>query len=219
MSYDVARSNGRLVGWAALAAAQTLLNIGAVLFVDIPEDRIYRYANAGQALLQFATMLAIVLVIARPGGMREMLALRRPSSWKGAVVFSAAMTVGMLALLTLSPLLQAGEAQRLASDWDPSRTLPFVMNAVVIVLLSPVVEEIAYRGLGFTLLERFGAPWAIALTALSFGVSHGLVALLPISVAFGVGLALLRSRTRSIYPGIVVHIVFNSLGVAGNTLA
>lgn len=51
---------------SALVAARTLLKAGAVLFVHLPEDRIYRYLVAGQALLQLATMLTIVLVLARP---------------------------------------------------------------------------------------------------------------------------------------------------------
>jgi len=45
-----------------------------------------------------------------------------------------------------------------------------------------------------------------------------LIALLPASFVFGAGLAYLRSRSSSVYPGIVLHVVFNALGVAGSTL-
>jgi len=37
----------------ALVAAVTLLNIGTVMFVDVPADRIYRYSTTVLALLQF----------------------------------------------------------------------------------------------------------------------------------------------------------------------
>lgn len=216
---EVPLSNGRLLAWSALIAATTLLNFGSAVFVEVPEDRIYRYQNAVLTLLQFGTLLAVVLVIARPGGLRDVLALRRPSSWKRAAAIGALVAVGSLVVLVmLDPLLGAGEAQRLAAGWDPARASAFAVNAALIIIVGPVVEELTFRGLGFTLLERFGHGWAIALTAASFALSHGLIALLPASAVFGAGLAYLRSRTRSVYPGIVLHVVFNALGVAGSTL-
>ena len=63
---------------------------------------------------------------------------------------------------------------------------------------------------GFTLfLERFGSRAAIAATALLFGLAHGFLIALPIFVAMGLVLAWLRSRTRSVYPGMLVHGPFN----------
>jgi membrane protease YdiL (CAAX protease family) len=47
------------------------------------------------------------------------------------------------------------------------------------------------------------------LTGLAFGVAHGLVEALPLLVAFGIGLAYLRCRVDSVYPGMVVHGLFN----------
>ncbi len=216
---EVALSNGRLLAWSALIAATTLLNFATAVFVEVPEDRIYRYQTAVTTLLQFGTLLAVVLLIARPGGLRDVLALRRPSSWKRAAAIGPLVAVGSLVvLIVLDPLLGAGEAQRLAAGWDPARSSAFAVNAALIILVGPVVEELTFRGLGFTLLVRFGRGWAIALTAASFALSHGLIALLPASAIFGAGLAYLRSRTCSVYPGIVLHVVFNALGVAGSTL-
>jgi len=70
-------------------------------------------------------------------------------------------------------------------------------------------RKLTFRGLGFTLLERFGHGWAIALTGLAFALSHGLLLPLIAIAAFGCGLAYLRSRTRSVYPGIVIHVLVN----------
>ncbi len=212
--------NGALWAWLALVGVQTLLNVGAVLFIDVPADRIYRYSNAVQALLQFGVMLAIVVLIARPGGLRETLALKQPLSWKRAAALGVLVVISILLLLAiLGPLLEAGEAQRLSQPWDPDRVIPFALNVMVIALVAPVVEELTYRGLGFTLLERFGQSWAIVLTAALFAVSHGLIALLPISVAFGLGLGYLRRRTGSVYPGIALHVLLNALTVSATALA
>ncbi len=202
-----------------MVMTQAALNLGVALAVEVPEDRVFRYSNAVQALVQFGAILAVVLAIARPGGLRRMLALRRPSSWKRAAVLGVVVALATLLLLAvLSPLLDAGKAQRLASGWDGDRALPFAANALVIILFGPIVEELTFRGLGFTLLERFGVGSAIVLTAVLFAVSHGLVALLPISAAVGIGLAVLRSRTESVYPAIAVHVSLNALGLFASVL-
>ena len=211
---EFAGTNRALVAWFALVVIQALVNVGSVLFVEVSEDRVYRYSAAATALLQFGVMLAVVLIIARPRGLRETLALRRPVSWKRAAALSGLLTVGMLVLVVaLGPVLDAGEAQKLAPKWDPDRLVPFVVNAMLIAFVGPVVEELTFRGLGFTLLRRYGPGLAIATTGVLFALSHGLLALLPTAAAFGFGLAYLRSRTDSAYPGMLVHVLFNAIGV------
>jgi membrane protease YdiL (CAAX protease family) len=71
-----------------------------------------------------------------------------------------------------------------------------------------------FRGLGYRLLVRFGRAAAIVLVGIAFGLVHGLVAGLPLLVVFGSGLAFLRARTNSVYPGMAVHAVFNGLVLA-----
>jgi membrane protease YdiL (CAAX protease family) len=84
---------------------------------------------------------------------------------------------------------------------------------MLIAFVGPVVEELTFRGLGFTLLRQYGPGLAIATTGVLFALSHGLLALLPTAAAFGFGLAYLRSRTDSVYPGMLVHVLFNVIGV------
>jgi len=211
---EPSKTNRALVAWFALVVIQGLVNVGSVLFVDVPEDRVYRYSTAASTLLQFGVMLAVVLIIARPRGLRETLALRRPVSWKRAAAIGAVVLVGMLVLVIgLGPLLNAGDAQKLAPKWDPDRRVPFTINAMLIAFLGPVVEELTFRGLGFTLLRPYGLGLAIGTTGVLFALSHGLIALLPTAAAFGFGLAYLRSRTDSVYPGMLLHVLFNAIGV------
>jgi len=67
---EPAKANRALVAWLALVVIQALVNLGSVLFVDVPEDRVYRYSTAATTLLQFGVMFAVVLIIARPRGLR-----------------------------------------------------------------------------------------------------------------------------------------------------
>ena len=215
---ETGNSTGALWAWVGLVALQASVNFLVPLLWDAPEDRIYRYSNAALALLQFGAMLAVVVMIARPGGLRNTLAMRYPSSWRLAAGLGALVVVGMMAVLVfLSP--QAGEAQSLAPEWDSNRLLPFAVNAAVIVFVAPVVEEMMYRGLGFTLLQRYGTTTATVVTAAAFAVGHGLIGLLPTAAVLGLGLAYLRSRTASVYPGIVVHVALNAVGVSAVVLS
>jgi membrane protease YdiL (CAAX protease family) len=90
---------------------------------------------------------------------------------------------------------------------------------VLLALVAPVVEELTFRGLGQSLL-RFTGRWpSILLVGLAFGLAHGLVVALLVLVPFGVALAYLRDRTRSVLPGIFVHGLFNGVALAASVLA
>ena len=202
----------RLVGWAILVTALAALSYGAnIASGDTPDDVLYRWSSAIGGVIQYAIILAIVLLIAR-GISPEALGLRRPASWGSAVgwIFAALVSIWIIGAI-LDLFLKAGKEQGLVPDgWDSSRAAPFVANFVVVALVAPVVEELTYRGLGFaTVRDAYGAAAAVVVTALAFGLAHGLVVALPVLSIFGAILALLRLKTESLYPPIILHGVFN----------
>ena len=212
-----ARSNGRLVGWLVFVGILAAVAYGVRLAVDAPADRnvFYKWSTVAGTLVQFGFMLGVVLALAAEGPMRHLLALRPPRSWPAAGGAAAALLVATFAVAAATePILHAGEEQGLTPErWDPSRALPFAANFVVVAGFVPIVEELTFRGLGFSLLERFGRPVAIVGVGVLFGLAHGLLAALPILVAFGTGLAWLRSRSDSVYPCILLHATFNGLSL------
>lgn len=137
-----------LLAWAALVGASTLLIVGVRLVYDVPDDLRYRYSTVVFAVLVSAVQLAIVVMIARRDGLREMLALRPPTSRRHAAVIGVVIIVGTYVLLASVPFLQGNEDQGVGAPWDPSRAFPFVLNAMVLVAVSPVLEELMFRGLG-----------------------------------------------------------------------
>lgn len=213
-SEEAATEKSLLLAWAVLVVASTLFIVGVRLVYDVPDDLRYRYSTVVFAVLVSAAQLGVVLMIARRGGLREMLALQSPTSWRRAAFTGVAITLGTYVLIVSLPFLQGNQDQGVGAPWDPSRALPFVLNAVVLVVVSPVLEELMFRGLGFKLLERLGQGSAIVLTGLAFGVFHGLLVQLPAFAAVGFGLGYLRSRTHSVYPGILTHALINLIGVA-----
>jgi membrane protease YdiL (CAAX protease family) len=208
---------GRLVAWLALVAGlAALAYIGRAEGGDPPEDVLYQYDTAVGSAILYGLVFAVVLLLCRGASASELLALRRPRSWKRAALISLAIFVLMLVLGgILDPFLDAGEEQGLTpEEWESDRAGAFAANAVVVAGMAPIVEELMYRGLGYTLLARFGTTAAILLVGIAFGLGHGLVIALPILTAFGIGLAYLRSRTDSVYPPIVLHSIFNGLSLA-----
>jgi membrane protease YdiL (CAAX protease family) len=208
------RGVGRLTAWASIIGLlATLGYIGRFSGGELPKEPLYRWDEFVGGLIQFLLLLVLMLAVAWGLSKQEAFALRRPSSWRRA--FGIMLVVAVVIVVVsaaLEPVLHPDKEQGLApTRWEPAHAGAFVANFVVVALLAPVVEELTFRGLGFTLLERFGRPAAIVLVGLAFGLAHGLVEGLPLLFLFGAGLAYLRSRTGSVYPGMVVHVLYNGL--------
>ena len=87
------------------------------------------------------------------------------------------------------------------------------MGYFIIALLVPFTEEIVFRGA--ILRAALNSPmknWlAVVLSALLFAVAHGNMAQMPHAFLLGLLLGWMYERTRSILPGLVVHLVNNSV--------
>jgi membrane protease YdiL (CAAX protease family) len=176
------------------------------------EDALYKWSTAVGGLAQFLIVGLIIYGIAGLGRRRELFALRRPTSWRLAAAIGVGIGIAMVVLLSaLSPLLHPGREQGLTPDrWEPAHAGAYVANGLVVCVLAPVVEELTFRGLGYSLLARFGRWTAILLVGLLFALAHGLVEAFPFLAAFGAMLAYLRSRVDSVVPGMIVHGLFNA---------
>jgi membrane protease YdiL (CAAX protease family) len=202
----------KLVGWFTLVGVISAISYaGRFAGGKPPKNALYEYSTAVSELILFAIILAVVFWIARGLPKREAFALRRPPSWGGAITFGFMVLVAIaIANAALDPLLHGGREQGLTpSGWQSSHAAAFAVNLFAFAIVGPIAEELTFRGLGFYLLEPYGQTVAIAVIGITFGLWHGLVEALPVLVVFGTGLAFLRSRTRSIYPGMILHATFN----------
>ena len=112
----------------------------------------------------------------------------------------------------------AAREQAVPQFSDPSRAGWFAANAVAIALFVPIVEESICRGIGFTLLQRWGEAVAIAGSAVAFALAHGAVLDLPWVLVTGLGLGYLRSRTGSLFPCVALHATVNGIAVMASAL-
>jgi membrane protease YdiL (CAAX protease family) len=214
-------SRAKLVAWVAFVSALAALSYYARYAVpegEIDErELLYSYGTAVAAVVQYGLMLGITLLIARGTDLRSTLALRRPRS-VGTVAWQTGLALVLIWIVgaALSPFLPAGEEQGFVPDrWEPDRAGALAANALVVVLVGPAVEELVYRGLGYSALRvHLGTAAAVLLSGVAFAGAHGLVIGFPILLTFGIAVALLRRSSESVYPGMVLHALFNAAALA-----
>ena len=210
-------SRTRLVCWIALIAAVSALEYSARFSSTTPRntrDDVYSYSAFGNGLIFYGLILGVVLAIAFDR--TDLFALRRPA--RRAAQLAAIVLVATYLwelVVVLLPIRSPSNEQGLTpTHWEPSHAGAFAANLVLFCVIAPVIEELTFRGVGQSLL-RFTGRWpSILLVGVAFGLWHGLVQALLILIPFGIGLAYLRDRTRSVIPGMVVHALFNGIALA-----
>lgn len=207
----------RLGLWLLFVGAFAAVNLYGRAEGPPPDDDIvYQYDFALGSIAGYAVLLSLVLALTIGLPRREVLALRRPASWGRSLGLAlAALVVIYIGAVVALALTDAGDEQNLTPEgWDSSRAGAYVLSFLAVVVVAPVTEELLYRGVGLSLLlARAGPPAAVAVTAVLFGLGHGLLLSLAAFIWFGIVIALVRLRTDSIYPAFLVHGTFNAIGM------
>lgn len=98
-------------------------------------------------------------------------------------------------------------------NWSENSLTGLQMNwlgLLSLVLLGPIMEEVFHRGIVTRLLLRKYRPWkAIAVSGLIFAIVHLNPAQFVPTFTSGMFYAWLYYRTRSLWPGIVLHVLNN----------
>lgn len=220
-------SRARLVAWSVLVALLAALNYygrfsGSSAAAHKTQNSVYSYSDFAGGLVVYLIWLGVVLWIANADA--DLLALRRPRSVLLAVryaITAIAAIYAVEALVSLIPLPQSpGKEQGLApTHWEPAHAGAFAANIVLFALVAPIVEELTFRGVGQSLLAFLGRWPSMIAVGVSFGLAHGLIEALLVLVPFGIALAWIRDRTDSVYPGMVVHGLFNGVALAAAVLS
>jgi hypothetical protein len=207
-------SGARLALWSAFILAVGALNFAAREKGGAPDrDVLYQYSTAVGGLILYAIVLVVVLFLVRGLDHREVLALRAPPSLLRATGWVLAGLAAVAVVnAVLSPFLDAGKDQGLVpTGWEPQHAGAFVANFVVVALVAPIVEELTFRGFGVSAFSSFVGPVAVVLwVGIAFGVWHGLVVAFAALAALGAIFAVVRLRTNSVYPTMVMHAIFNA---------
>ena len=91
----------------------------------------------------------------------------------------------------------------------------FLMAFISIVVITPFVEEIIFRGIIYGQLRKINIPLAIFLTSLLFGIVHFQLNVGITVFVMSVIMCLIREKiTKTIWSGIVIHMIKNGIAFA-----
>jgi membrane protease YdiL (CAAX protease family) len=164
--------------------------------------------------ISFLVAFTLVLLLARPPAGIAEFGFRIPNTRYLATGTGLGFTLGV-AVTFLSHLFPS------KPPFDVSRLAPWMIG-LYFILGSPIQEEIIFRGLIQSMLERrwvitfsvFGGSLsgAVAFTAVLFGLIHleAGVAVATGAIILGLVAGELRRRSGSLLPAIIVHAVFNA---------
>jgi len=213
------------MAWAALVAAFGGALFGALVIGVIgsaagssfahPSPAVSISATIVQDLAFIGAALLFASISARP--LPAQFGLRPTRFWPAvgwmAAAFAAfyVFTLVWVAILGVSP-----DDTKLPDELGvKDSTYALLAVAFLVAVVAPMAEEFFFRGFFYGALRNWKGPWpAAVLTGLVFGSIHVGSAeaafLLPLGF-FGFSLCLLRERTGSLYPGIALHCMNNSL--------
>jgi membrane protease YdiL (CAAX protease family) len=205
-----------VLGVIAALIAGILLGIPALL-VDSPGEG--DLSSGANAAVQMATALGFVVVpllLAGRGGVPMPEALRRLGlrgfrpltalKWIGAAI-------GMYLLFAIVYAAVFGEPEQ----EDIAESFGAVpVQILLVVIAASVSEEVCFRGMLFGgLRERMPMAAAALVSGAIFGALHAVTGLsaVPPLIAFDFVMAVLYEKTGSIVPGILLHMLNNSVAL------
>lgn len=94
-----------------------------------------------------------------------------------------------------------------------------VILVILTVVIAPVFEELIFRGVILSNLRRYGDKFAIVSSAIVFGIFHRNFHQFPYTLALGIVLGYITVRANSAKPAMVIHAIYNVLGISSLYLA
>jgi sodium transport system permease protein len=218
-----ATTSGALLCLALMFSASFVLNRLIIAFVGGPVSDLL----AAQAVATVSLFGAFPLVAAWFGRLRPVTGFRIHVPGVGAclaaVLFGVclwpiAYEIGLMLRWLDIASLSKEQLDKVSGMLAEYRAAPIPVVVTVLGILPAVFEELFFRGYLLGALLSATRPWtAIITSALLFGVFHlvtggGLaIERLPVSAFLGIVLGWLCWKSGSVFPGMMLHALHNSL--------
>ena len=92
----------------------------------------------------------------------------------------------------------------------------FVVEILGVAVLVPLVEEFAFRGVVFSALRKYGTGFAIAGSAVIFGIAHMELSSVLFALIAGLAMGWVYARTNNLWLTVMIHALNNGIAVAGS---
>ena len=224
------RSAGNGIGRASLGyvALSLILGIvyGILLEFILPLFNIGGSLYVSETFEWLSTLLIYVVTLLVPFGIYA-LCIKMPL--KVALPFRKAkadltfgglfvgLGIGVLASYATNYLQLGLEAVGIGitmPEYEVPVTVPGIILYVIALTVAPAfIEEIIFRGIVMQSLRRFGDIFALVASALIFGIFHLNLIQMPYAFILGLCIGYLVMRSGSLWVGILIHFVNNSVAV------
>ncbi len=127
------------------------------------------------------------------------------------IILISLVTASMFLVSVLNTYLPLGE--RVLSPIGLNFDTDYLFNPLYIflfVVVSPILEEFAFRGVLLRMLGKYGNRFAMWSTALFYALLHVSIAEMLPAFIMSLFLTKMTLRYRSVQPTIIVHILFNA---------
>ena len=207
-----------VVGFVAAQVTSTVVVV--VLLAATGRDELSTSWLVVPQLFMWASLLGAPLVATSTKGRRSLrddfgLDIR----WADARWAMAGVACQLVVLPTMYAVIEwmvgdldvGAPARDLAEDVSG---VAFVVFALLVTFVAPMIEEIFYRGLVLrAAARRWTDGFAIALSSVWFGSSHFQLVQLPALITAGLVFALAAARSGRLGPAIAAHAGFNAVTV------
>lgn len=176
-------------------------------------------------------VLAVMLIIARLLSLKQEPLIKMNKLMPDQAICLVVIALGMLGVVTtyiiiadkiaafIDSMRNAMEDYRESVDRfsdTPQTAVPIwdsVLYVITLCFIVPVTEEVTFRGVIFGQLRRGFGPWvSVVLSAVLFGLMHGISVHIGYAIACGLIIASCYHLTDSLAAPILLHAVFNIFG-------
>ena len=208
-------------GLALFLGSQLLVSVGAVTVVTLLhpeltaaelEARITAQSPLIMVISGVLTLLAVVLffLLRKQSPLRAVGLVPVEDRLVGT---AAAITPALYVVVTLAMAMIPEHLMESYDQASASLDGSDMLTMLATVFFAPLVEEIIFRGVIQSRLERVMPGWlACLLAALLFGLCHGQWIWMTYAFVMGFLFGRMRQVTGSLLPSLVAHAVFNTIG-------
>jgi uncharacterized protein len=202
---------------AGLMIAIVAAIFGASLSDPPPAVSIISVIAQDACLIGSALLFARIVAPPRPGlfGLRP-APLRRSVAY----VIGGHLVFILASFAWLSIIGEPDAKDTITEDLGAKdNTVALIAVTFVVCVCAPLAEEFFFRGYFFGALRSNGFWPAAVLTGLAFGLVHvfgsPIAFIVPLAL-LGTALCFIREKTGSLYPGIALHCLNNSIAMASS---
>ncbi|MBM7604968.1 membrane protease YdiL (CAAX protease family) [Metabacillus crassostreae] len=171
-------------------------------------------------IMSIIFMLGLYFIAIRPNNLswKEVGLKRFPTNyWKAIIGWTSILIVISIAMVVVIEILLSVGPDNSKTDSLQSRMtfLNFLIGFVSAAIISPLYEEIFYRGFLYRFLRsKFGITISMLSSSFIFMIVHiPTFNTLPINFVSGLIFAWTYEKSGSIVPAIIIHGIFNGIAV------